>query len=142
MYSSQKTDIKSVCLSNFIDQTFQLFDDILRIVPNDHDITTARSYVSTIRHGNPKLIIKSWHECVTLKYKKQIDVGDFEFALNNDYEADVLEHYDKNSESHDYFTKIIEKVRSIASSLNECNRQILIKYLQNLSNLSTVYFQN
>lgn len=142
MYNTERSNIKSVCLNNFIDQTFQLLDDILLIVPHDNDILTAKTYISTIKRSNPKLIIASWHECVTVKYKKEIDDGDFEFALKNNYETDLLDHYQKDSENHMYFTNIIQKLRNIACSLDENNKQILTKYIQNLSNLSIVYFEN
>ena len=129
-------------MSSCLDQIFQLFDDILLIIPNDSDIMAAKVYVSGIKQANPKLIITSWHNSVTLKYKGQIDTGDYDFAINKDYNADITNHCEKNSSDFKYFEKMIEKIRDIVKNLNEDNRQKLIKYVQNISNLTTLYFDN
>lgn len=129
-------------MSSCLDQIFQLFDDILLIIPNDSDIMGAKVYVSGIKQANPKLIITSWHNSVTLKYKGQIEHGDYDFAINKDYNNDINNHYEKDSTDFKYFEKMIEKIRDIVKNLNDANRQKLIKYVQNISNLTTLYFDN
>lgn len=133
-------DFKTIIKNNFIDQVFQFFDDILRIVPNDPDIKKLKNYIIGIRKVNPKLIITSWHNSVTLKYKKEIDEGDYDFAINKDYKQDLSAHYETNSSDYKYFDEMIDKIRSIVKTLSPDNRDILIKYVQNLSNLTSLYF--
>ena len=133
---------KKIIMSSCLDQIFQLFDDILRIIPNDSDIMAAKVYVTGIKQANPKLIITSWHNTVTLKYKAQIDKGDYDFAINKDYNSDITNHCEKNSSDFKYFEKMIEKIRDIVKKLNDDDRQKLIKYVQNISNLTTLYFDN
>ena len=129
-------------MKSCLDQIFQLFDDILLVIPNDSDILAAKVYVSGIKQANPKLILSSWYNTVTLKYKEQIDKGDFDFAINNDYNNDIQKHYDQNSNDFKYFEKMIEKVRDVVKNLDDDNRQKLIKYVQNISNLTLLYFDN
>lgn len=133
---------KKIIMSSCLDQMFQLFDDILIVLPNDSDIMAAKVYVSGIKKANPKLILSSWHSTVTLKYKKQIDNGDYDFAINKDYNDDINNYYDTNSNDYKYFEKMIEKIREVVKKLDDNNRQKLIKYVQNISNLTTLYFDN
>ena len=129
-------------MKSCLDQIFQLFDDILLVIPNDSDILAAKVYVSGVKQANPKLILTSWYNTVTMKYKEQIDKGDFDFAINNDYNNDIKNHYDQNSNDFKYFEKMIEKVRDVVKNLDDDNRQKLIKYVQNISNLTLLYFDN
>ena len=127
-------------MKSCLDQIFQLFD-VYYVIPNDSDIP-AKVYVSGIKQANPKLILSSWYNTVTLKYKEQIDKGDFDFAINKDYNSDIKSHYDQNSNDFKYFEKMIEKVRDVVKNLDDDNRQKLIKYVQNISNLTLLYFDN
>ena len=135
-------DRKKIIMKSCLDQIFQLFDDILLVIPNDSDILAAKVYVSGVKQANPKLILSSWYNTVTIKYKEQIDKGDFDFAINNDYNNDIQKHYDQNSNDFKYFEKMIEKVRDVVKNLDDDNRQKLIKYVQNISNLTLLYFDN
>ena len=129
-------------MTSCLDQIFQLFDDILLVIPNDSDIIAAKVYVTGVKQANPKLILNSWYNAVTLKYKVQIDNGDFDFAINNDYNNDIKTYYNQSSSDFKYFEKMIEKVRDIVKNLDDDNRQKLIKYVQNISNLTLLYFDN
>ena len=77
-------DRKKIIMKSCLDQIFQLFDDILLVIPNDSDILAAKVYVGGIKQANPKLILSSWYNTVTMKYKEQIDKGDFDFDDVND----------------------------------------------------------
>ena len=129
-------------MSSCLDQIFQLFDDILVVLPKDSDILAAKVYVTGVKKANPKLILTSWHNTVTLKYKKQIDNGDYDFAINKNYNDDINNYYETNSSDYKYFEKMIEKIRDIVKNLDDGNRQKLIKYVQNISNLTILYFDN
>ena len=132
-------DKKRIIMTSCLDQIFQLFDDILLVIPNDSDIIAAKVYVTGVKQANPKLILNSWYNAVTLKYKVQIDNGDFDFAINNDYNSDIKSYYNQSSSDFKYFEKMIEKVRDIVKNLDDDNRQKLIKYVQNISNLTLLY---
>ena len=135
-------DKKRIIMTSCLDQIFQLFDDILLVIPNDSDIIAAKVYVSGVKQANPKLILNSWYNAVTVKYKVQIDNGDFDFAINNDYNSDIKSYYNQSSSDFKYFEKMIDKVRDIVKNLDDDNRQKLIKYVQNISNLTLLYFDN
>ena len=133
---------KRINMTSCLDQKTQLYDDILSETPNDSDIIAAKVYVTGVKQANPKLILNSWYNAVTLKYKVQIDNGDFDFAINNDYNSDIKSYYNQSSSDFKYFEKMIEKVRDIVKNLDDDNRQKLIKYVQNISNLTLLYFDN
>ena len=139
MYNTKTMDMKSLYLNSFIDQVFQFLDDILVLVPNDTDVLAAQTYLSALKRGNPKLIITSWYQCVTVKYRAEVEKGNFDFALNKNYNDDIATFYKNDSENQKYFSAIVEKVRNIASDLSEDNKKKVIKYFQNLSNLSMLY---
>tara|TARA_Y100000816_G_C25831791_1_gene435020 strand:+ start:120 stop:548 length:429 start_codon:yes stop_codon:yes gene_type:complete len=136
------TNIKKICIANVIDQIFQLFDDVLIVLPNDADILAAKLYTSGIKKVNPKLILSSWHNSVTLKYKTEIDSENIEFALTKNYNEDISKHYNKDSSDFKYFENIIEKIREVVKDLDENNKKKLIKYVQNISNLTEIYYEN
>ena len=139
MYNTKTMDMKSLYLNSFIDQVFQFLDDILVLVPNDTDVLAAQTYLSALKRGNPKLIITSWYQCVTVKYRDEVEKGNFDFALNKNYNDDIATFYKNDSENQKYFSAIVEKVRNIASDLSEDNKKKVVKYFQNLSNLSMLY---
>ena len=86
-------DKKRIIMTSCLDQIFQLFDDILLVIPNDSDIIAAKVYVTGVKQANPKLILNSWYNAVTLKYKVQIDNGDFDFAINTSRQSVVPIHH-------------------------------------------------
>lgn len=139
MHNTSTMDMRSLYLNSFIDQVFQFLDDVLLLVPNDTDVLAAQTYLSALKRGNPKLIITSWYQCVTVKYKKEVDDGNFDFALNKNYNKDIATFYKDDKDNQKYFSDIVEKVRNVAGYLSEDNKKKIVKYFQNLSNLSKLY---
>jgi hypothetical protein len=129
---------KQVYLANFVEQAIQMCSDILLVVPNDTDFLKAKTYIQAIAKVNKKMLVTNWYENVSKPYKNQILNGNLNFALQNDFATDV----DNNSSSTDesqYFTNIINKVKLITNELSDENVAKLIKYMQNLTNLSILY---
>ena len=134
--SVTRTNIKKACVTNFVEQILQLCDDMLIVIPRDNDIVAAKAYVHGLKTMNPKLLLSSWHEHVTLKYKEHIDRNDFMYFLTVDYNS----HLDNIDVSAQDVNAIIAKMRIHAQSFSEKTQQTLMKYVQNLCNLTTLYF--
>jgi len=51
------TDIKKICLTNFINQLNGFLNDLLIILPGNEGIISAKKYVDTLSKINPKLLL-------------------------------------------------------------------------------------
>tara|TARA_Y100000389_G_C17450828_1_gene514665 strand:+ start:2062 stop:2439 length:378 start_codon:yes stop_codon:yes gene_type:complete len=124
-------------MTNFVEQILQLCDDMLIVIPRDSDIIAAKAYIHGLKTINPKLLLSSWHEHVTLLYKDQIDDNNFDYFLKADYNS----HLDKVDVSGQDVHAIIAKIRNNAMVFSEHTQQTLLKYVQNLCNLTMLYFE-
>ena len=82
----------------FNSQFREFINDILVVFPDDTNIKTAKFYVENILKVNPSLIIKAWHDYVTISYQDEIERGDFRFFLSKDYYEDIGMSQEYNSE--------------------------------------------
>ncbi|MCK4820818.1 hypothetical protein KA005_33945 [bacterium] len=123
-------------LKVFNSQFNEFLTDILVVFPDDTNVKTAKFYVEKLMRVNPSLIIKAWHEYVTIPYFKEIEAGDFRFFLSKDYESDVgiSESYDSEN-----VLGAIQLIKTKAQLMSTENTAKIIKYLQNLTKLSTMY---
>lgn len=136
---TSKVEVRKICLTNFINQLSGFMNDMLIIVPKNEDIMSAKNYVSILSNANPKLLLTYWHTSVTLKYSEQIKEGDFDFALNKDYTDDVTQK--DNEEENKSILQLIENLKKVAKGLDDEQRQIIMKYLQNITQLTQLYHQ-
>ena len=136
---ASKMELRKVCMTNFINQLSGFMNDMLIIVPNNQEIVAAKNYVSMLSSANPKLLLTYWHTSVTLKYSEQINNGDFEFAINKDYTKDIEQ---TNTTENESILKLIDNLKTIAKGLNDDKKKIIMKYLQNITQLTQLYHQN
>jgi len=104
------------------------------VFPEDPDILAAKNSLMLIRKANPKLIIKTWYASVVSKYKKVIEDGDINFFIQKDYAQDLAE-----SDSGGHIMEGINRLRKPVSNMSVESQAKTMKYLQNLSKLSTMY---
>ncbi len=104
--------------------------------PEDTNIKTAKFYVDKVLKVNPGLLIKPWHEFVTISYSDEIEKGDFSFFLSKDYEEDIGHSDNYNSEN---VLGAINIIKAKAQVMSDENKKKIIKYLQNLTKLSRMY---
>tara|TARA_B100001093_G_C26512611_1_gene878140 strand:- start:165 stop:578 length:414 start_codon:yes stop_codon:yes gene_type:complete len=136
---ASKMELRKICMTNFINQLSGFMNDMLIIVPNNQEIVAAKNYVSMLSSANPKLLLTYWHTSVTLKYSEQINNGDFEFAINKDYTKDIEQ---TNTTENESILKLIDNLKTIAKGLNDDKKKIIMKYLQNITQLTQLYHQN
>lgn len=127
---------KQTLMRTFNHQMTDFVADIVRIFPKNKEIQTMSSTVDLIKKNNPSLMIKQWLGHVYNPYRDQIDAGDYDYFFRKSYKDDLTE-----LSNADQILGMIEKVRELASAMDETNRQHTMQYLQILSKLSEAYTQ-
>jgi hypothetical protein len=121
-------------LTAFNDHFVDFISDIQSVFPDDHDILVAKNSLIAIRKANPKMIVKIWNDLIVGKYKKEIENGDINFFINNDYSNDLA-----NSQNSKKITDAISRLRQPIKAMSAENKEKTIKYIQNLTKLATIY---
>lgn len=135
-YQNQKdatTDInKSIIVKGFNKHFEEFIEDVQSIFPEDDEVVTMKNLMFLLKKTNPRLIMESWNMYIRTPYKEQIENGDISFFINKDYSADVT--------MTDSISNFIERLRGYVRNMSEENQQKSMKYIQNLSNLSKLYY--
>jgi len=126
---------KKLILKTYINQFDEFLDDTLRLFPKDTDIRYCKTSFNIIKKTNPKMIIKTWKLYIADKYKKQIEDSDVDFFMNKNYTDDLVDV--SNSQ---YVIKTINRLKKPIAKMDDNNKNKCMKYLQNLSKLSELYF--
>lgn len=112
----------------------EFVDDIQNVFPEDVDITSAKNSLIAIRKTNPSLLIKIWNTYVAEPYHSQIEQGDIEFFISKDYSKDLIK-----SDNSNKIMESIDRFRGPIKSMTKENQDKTMKYIQNLSKISTMY---
>ena len=125
---------KSTILKGFNTHFFNFLDDVASIIEDNDEILTSKAFFETVKKANPTLIIKCWNLYVYQPYKEIIDSGNIQYFLEKDYKSDISVLANSSE-----IMNGIDKIRAPIKSMSEVNQQHSMKYIQNLSKLSTVY---
>lgn len=113
---------------------FEFLNDILNVYPDNKDIQYAITSFETIKRFNVTAIIKVWYTQVFQQYKEHIEEGNIDFFIDKDYSNDL-----NGVKKSDEILKMIDNIRNPIKSMDEKNKDFCVKYIQNLSKLSSVY---
>jgi hypothetical protein len=119
----------------FNDHFSEFIEDVRVVFPDDVDILTAQKTIQTVRSVNPRIIIEFWYSYIIQNYGIEIDAGNLEFFMTKDYKSDV-----KNSDNGQKILSSIDRLRKSIQNMSQENKDKVLKYLQNLSKLSKLYF--
>ena len=125
---------KSTILKTFNTHFFEFIDDVIRIFPENKDVKNARSSFEMIKHANPTAIVKAWYKFVYSPYINVIESGDITFFFDKDYSSDI-NHLANSNE----IMRIIDTIRDQVRSMSDVEHGYSMKYIQNLSKLSSIY---
>ena len=125
---------KNQIVETFNSHFIEFVSDIEKVFPNDTDILSAKNSFTLIRKANPKMIIKIWHTHVVEKYETVIDNGDISFFINKDYSTDLT-----NTDNSEKITEAIDRLRNPVKLMTPDEQKKVMKYIQNLKKLSTLY---
>ena len=127
---------KQDIFKGFNNHFVEFIDDIHSIFPNDKDIIMTRDSLLLLKKSNPKMIIDVWYNNITSKYDSEISSGNIDFFLNKNYNDDINMGAQKNNK----VIEAIEKLRQPIKNMGDDNKQKCLKYMQNLTQLSKLYF--
>lgn len=122
-------------LKAFNNHLIEFIDDIMNVFTDNLDIKTGRTFVEGMIKINPRRLPMIWKECVVDSFKDKILEGDLDFFINKkDYDLGIC--------SNDKGRKILEDLRGLVIKSSEENRKKSMKYIQNLTKLCILYFNN
>ena len=127
---------KTQILAAFNDHFIQFVEDIQLVFPDNTDIASVSLALGKLRKANPRLLIMSFKEHVVSGYRNEIEKGDINFFITNDYQNDL------NNIGVSSSNKILEKIdclRGPVRDMNKSEQDKVIKYLQNLLKLSDMF---
>ena len=122
-------------LKAFTNHLKEFVDDVQNVLPRDADLRTAKIFLEGLIKVNPKSVIISWKECVNDVYKEKIEEGDIDYFINKDYSIDLEGTNQKNK-----ILKTIEMFRDKMNNMGDDNKKKCMKYIQNLTKLTNMYF--
>ena len=126
----------SSLLKAFNNHLIEFLDDIISIFPNNLDVRTGKTFIEGIKKVNPKSLILFWKESILDLYEDQIEKGDSTFFLNKDYK------YDLGEEGTNRAMEVINDIKNLVRDTSLKNKNIAMKYMQNLTKLCKLYFNN
>jgi hypothetical protein len=124
-------------LKAFTGHLIEFVNEIRNVFPNDSHLRTSGVFLEGLVKINPKSIIIGWKECINDLYKDQILKGDLEYFINKDYNEDL-----EGSDNKGKILKTIESFRDKIRNMGDDNKKKSVKYIQNLTKLCNMYFQN
>jgi hypothetical protein len=125
--------MSTTLIGAFNNHLSEFIDDLISIFPADSDIKMARTAFSNMKMMNPAATIKIWYKYMS-KYEKAINDGDISFFIEHDYSTDV-----NGTEKKDEVQRIIDKLRDPVKNMGTENQAKAMKYIQNLTKISTMY---
>ena len=121
-------------LKTFNDHFEEFVNDVVNVFPDNKDVLTTRTALTTIRKANPKLIIKCSKEYVSIPYAREIEEGDLAFFIDKDYTKDL-----KDLDGNDAIMQKIDRLRAQVRSMATEDQEKSMKYVQNLTKLANLY---
>jgi hypothetical protein len=102
----------------FFHQFNSLNNELIEMFPEDPDFPTFKTFLGMLEKTNPRLVLSTFHENVSVKFTNQIEAKDESFLL--DY---VASEYDKDT------VDIIDKMRKYWQTLSDESKDSMWKYL-------------
>lgn len=122
-------------LAAFNNQLSEFLDDVVRLFPNDIDIRAAKNSLSMMKKMNPKLILTAWYNYVSQPYGEEILNKGLEPFIEKNYTEDI-----KYLEDSSKVLEVIDRIRNPIKEMNNTDKDISLKYINNLNKLSNIYF--
>ena len=127
---------KSSILKGFNNHFMEFVNAVRDYFSDNKDVRATGVALEGIRKVNPKLIMNIWKEYIVDVYSTEIEGGEIEFFINKEYKNDLNDLQNSNS-----VLEAIEKLRDPVKAMPGNDQEKVMKYIQNLTNLSKLYFQ-
>ena len=131
---------KNQLLTAFNEHFLEFVGDIERVFPKNLDIMATKKTLSQAVTFVPKTPLKMFREYFVDLYSAEIDAGNLNFFIDNNYRQDATKTNIASSvkETNNLLDKI-DGLRQPVREMSEENKAKVIKYLQNLKKLSDLY---
>ncbi len=126
---------KNQIIETFNKHVMEFVIDIERVFPNDTDITASRKSLSRTIMIVPKAVIRAFNEHICTVYSKEIEEGNLDFFIDNDYNAKHGNIINNNNMIINKINELREPVRKMADD----DKAKVIQYLKNLKKLTDMY---
>ena len=127
---------RSQILTAFNDHFMQFVEDIQSVFPDNIDIATLHTSLSSLRKVNPRLLNNSFKKHISGIYRTEIEKGNISFFIENDYKSYLNEN---GVQSANMILEKIDCLRDPIRQMNTVDQSKIMKYLQNLTKLSDNY---
>lgn len=127
---------KGLILKGFNEHFSEFIGDVQQVFPNDVDLLATKNALIALRKANPKMIIDVWYRHITLQYGNEIENSNMDFFIDKDYKNDI------RMKNTDQILSKIEALKQPIREMGDENQSKTMKYIQNLSKLSKIYFMN
>ena len=124
-------------LKAFTGHLMEFAKEIKKVFPEDADLRTGYIFLEGLVKVNPKSVILGLKECINDLYIEQILNGNLDYFINKDYNSDL-----EGSQNKSRLLTTIDTFRERVRNMGEENKKKSIKYVQNLTKLCSMYFQN
>ena len=135
-YNTMESETQKTLKQLFCTQLIEFMDDVLRIFPNNLDLKTGKTFIVGLTKVSKKKLVSIWKTSVVDIYEELIMNGDKEYFINKDYSEDLGEG------GTDKMMNVIEDVRILMRKTSEENKDKAMKYLQNLTKICKLYYNN
>jgi hypothetical protein len=126
---------KNQIIETFNKHIMEFIMDIERVFPEDTDITALRKSLGRTTMMIPKSVIRAFNEHFCIAYGKEIEEGNLDFFIDNDYNAKHGNLINNNSMIIQKINQLRRPVRNMAGN----DKAKVIQYLKNLKKLSEMY---
>jgi len=126
---------KNQIVATFNKHFMEFIVDIERVFPEDTDIITLRKSLNKSLMIMPKILIRMFNDYFVALYSPEIEKGDLDFFIKNDYRA---KHGYKPTDDVWVIDKI-DVLREPVSNMSPEEKANVVQYLQNLKKLSDLY---
>ena len=129
----------------FVLQTFKKeYNNYLEYTENNliklkSDISYLKQFSKMLFRFNGSKIIQLWFIYITAPYSEVILKGDYKYFLEKDYNEDIK---DMGEDNIKYFLECLKVVKEEARTLNDAKKREIFEYIQKLTKLSIMYFNN
>ena len=128
---------KSQVIETFNKHFIEFITDIEKVFPNDNDILTMRKSFNKSLMFSPKTFIRLFNEYFVKFYSNEIEAGDLSFFMDKDYTRDLQDV--PNNPNAERIVSAIDRLRTPIKSMTADNQAKIMKYIQNLTKISTMY---
>ena len=127
---------KKFIYKTFNNEFILFLDFLINIFKTNDDIKTLKTTITLLTKYNPIKLIYLFNYYVTIPYDTVIQKGDYKYFENKDYSTDVTDL----KENAEYVLKTYDNMRKTISKEPIEKKKISMKFIQNLSSLSKLYY--